>query len=357
MESRNFQFLLLLLCFIPLFTGAGLFSPVGAQTTVDALILVTDFFGWTYFDAYDYLTGWGVDVDVIALSGDTTIDSCPNHPPRPITADLLLATFNMNTLSNYDCLFIPSGGHWQVLSNNQGVRDFISTAHAEGLAIASLCIGNMVVARSNGIVDGCKVVSYAQSNLAMQQAGATIVSGVEVVSDQRIVTGATGGGFPDGYQYAPTYEVCVAMVKAALNLSYVRSADLQPLADGSGFSVTIETQDPATYLIGIPSNEIATVTVELCLTANPTESLVTQQLIDPDHDGIYADNIIGLNPGEYQLNIEIEDSSETVEVVPNASSSMLVPSLGPIVIGAMVATTVIVCSILAVILWKRQKRK
>jgi putative intracellular protease/amidase len=357
MESRNFHFLLFLLCFVSLFPGAGFFTPVGAQTTVDALILVTDGFGWTYFDAYDYLIGWGVDVDVIALSGDTTIDSCLNHPPRPITADLLLTTFNMNTLSNYDCLFIPSGGHWQILSNNQGVRDLISTAYTEGLVIASVCIGNMVVARSNGIVDGCKVVSYTQSNLAMQQAGATIISGVEVVSDQRIVTGATGGGFPDGYLNAPTYEVCVAMIKAALNLSYVRSADLQPLPDGSGFSVTIETQDPATYLIGIPSNEIATVTVELCLTANPIDSIVTQQLIDPDYDGIYSENIIGLNPGDYQLNIEIEDSSETVEVVPNAGSAMLMPSLSPVVIGAMIATVVIVCSILAVILWKRQKRK
>jgi len=356
MEPRKFQSLLFLLCFVGVFTGAGVFTPVGAQTTVDALILVTDGFGWTYFDAYDYLTGWGVDVDVIAHSGDPTIDSCLNHPPRPIIADLLLTTFNMDTLSNYDCLFIPSGGHWQVLSNNQGVRDFITAAYDEGLVIASLCIGNMVIARSNGIVDGCKVVSYTQSNVAMQQAGAIIVSGVEVVSDQRIITGATGSGFPDGYLNAPTYEVCVAMVKAALNLSYVRSVDLQPLADGSGFSVTIETQDSAAYLIGIPSNEIATVTAELCFTTHPTESLMTQQLIDPNHDGIYSNNIIGLTPGDYQLNIEVEDSGEIVEVVSNAASAILMPSFSPVVIGTIGAAAVILCSIFAVILWKRRKR-
>jgi putative intracellular protease/amidase len=357
MVSQKFKALLLLLAFVGVLAGAGFSAPVEAQTTVDALILVTDGFGWTYFDAVDLLTSWGVDVTVIADSGDTAISSCLNRPPRPITADLLLSTFNMNTLSNYDCLFIPSGGHWQALSLNQAVRDFVAAAFAEGLVVASLCIGNMVIARSNGIVDGCKVVSYSQSNVAMQQAGATIVSGVEVVSDHRIVTGATGGGFPDGYTSAPTYEVCVAMVKAALNLSYVRSSTLEPMPDGTGFTITVETQDPASYLIGIPSNEITSVTVELCFTANPSEPVVTRQLIDPDYDGTYSESIIGLAPGAYQINIEVEDSNATVEIVPNAAASSLAPSLSPLVLGGAIACVVIVSSVFALLLWRRQKRK
>ncbi|MFX0168958.1 MAG: DJ-1/PfpI family protein [Candidatus Hodarchaeota archaeon] len=357
MASSSYKSLLLLLALVLGSTAIGFSALVETQATVDALILVTDGFGWTFFDAVDYLESWGVNVDVIAHSLDVTIDSCPNHPPRPITADLLLTTFDVNDLTGYDCLFIPSGGHWQALVNSQAVRDFVSTAFTEGLVIASVCIGNMVVARSNEIVDGCTVVSYAQSNVAMEQAGASIVSGVEVVVDHHIVTGATGGGFPDGYQYAPTYEVCLAMVKAALGLSYVRSTTMEPLPDGTGFAVTVETQDPAAYLIGIPSNEIASLTIGLYLTQTPTEAVTTLQLYDPDYDGIYLGTVTGLAPGQYQLNVEVEDSSETLEIVVNAATSSLAPFLNPFLIGGVIVIGGIITSVLAIVLWKRRSKK
>lgn len=359
MVSKKYQpLLLVMLLFVGLF-GVSFTTQVQTQGTVDALILVADSFGLAYFDARDTLVSWGVDVTTIGFGLDTTIASCINHPPQPITADILLSGFNLNTLSNYDCVLIPPGGHWQALSNSQAVRDFIEAAYVEGLVIGSLCIGNMVVARSNDIVDGCKVASYGQSNLAMQAAGATPITGVRVVSDNRIITGGTGGGYPTGYTTAPTLEVCVALVKAVLRRSFVRSTTLEPSPNGVGFTIAVETQDPTALLPAIPSTTIATVTAEIYLLTNPAEILQTQQLSDADHDETYTGTFSNLNPGQYQVNVEVEDSDEVLEVIQNAASSSLsalMSPIDPLLLGGLIALVCIISVAVGVIFWKRRTR-
>ena len=177
--QMKLRYLALVVLFIALFTGPS--YPVKAQPTqaedVNVIIIVSNGFGWSYFTAKECFESWGATVTTVAHSVFLEVDSCYNRDPRPITADILLSDFNISRISDYDCLFIPSGGTWVAMSGSQTVLDFISAGYDAGLVVSTVCIGSVVVGRANEIVAGSKVVSYPQSNSIMRDAGAVVVSG------------------------------------------------------------------------------------------------------------------------------------------------------------------------------------
>ncbi|MBY8998613.1 MAG: hypothetical protein KGD60_12865 [Candidatus Thorarchaeota archaeon] len=95
---------------------------------INVLMLVTDGFGWNYFDTKDRFESWGVNVTTVAHSLDYIISSNPNLEPRPITAELLITEMTPEMVSHFDCLYIPSGGQWAGLIANSTVLTFISDA-------------------------------------------------------------------------------------------------------------------------------------------------------------------------------------------------------------------------------------
>ncbi|MFW9972024.1 MAG: DJ-1/PfpI family protein [Candidatus Odinarchaeota archaeon] len=210
-----------LLIFSLLSINSGIFLiPVRAYTPGHKVMILVAFgVGETYFPVKGKFESWGWEVTTAGLT--SSIISCPNVNPRPVPIDILISEINNDTLSQYECIFIPSGGHWNALAYDATTLTTILNAYNLGLVISSLCIGIVVIARAD-IVNGVRIAYDSNSASYVISYGGITVS-KEVVTDQRIVTGGTGGGpTGGGASQAPTIEVC----KAIANLIAPRSLPL-----------------------------------------------------------------------------------------------------------------------------------
>ena len=328
---------------------------------VKVLMLIADGFGWNYFDAREILESWGVNVTTIAHSVDTDIPSCFNKDPRGTTADLLLNSVELDIVTQFDALYVPSGGQWTGLIASTSVLNFIEYAHEQGLIIGTTCIGNRVIADSNEIVNGSSVVyySFGFTPAHMTDAGATIRQGFEAVTDNRIVTGAAGGGFPNGYIYAPTSEICAAMVREALGYSYVEQAEVLPLIGESGttFNISADITDLDFELGDLSTVDINITEVHAQIYTKENRTLVeTVELTDVDEDMVYTGSFTGIIDGEYVIDIEVEDTNSTLEIERESASfevGILETGMDPLVLGGIVTGGLLIVVVTVLFLKKR----
>ncbi len=174
---------------------------------VKVIVLVANGCGHTYFDFKDEVESWGWEVTTAGLT--SLVSSCGNKEPKSISVDIRISSVDNETLSTYDCLFIPSGGHHENLEDSDTVVDLISNAYELGLILATLCIGIRVLNQVDGIVNGTKIASFGMTNLEILNAGG-IVTDEDVVTDNKIITGGGGGG-SGRHDLAPTIELCNAI--------------------------------------------------------------------------------------------------------------------------------------------------
>jgi hypothetical protein len=115
---------------------------------------------------------------------------------------LLIPDFD--DFSLYDCLLIPSGPQFRKFNENRTVLDFVKKAYEEGLVIASLCTGNLVV-NASGITE--------------MENPFNIEPGTVKEVKERIFMGSRGGGPPpgNGYEGAPVKELCEAVLNKIRN--------------------------------------------------------------------------------------------------------------------------------------------
>jgi putative intracellular protease/amidase len=344
-----------LIVFLAILSNPILVPTVQGQEVSDVkvLMLISDYFGWNYFDAREIFESWGVNVTTIANSLDTDIPSCLNRPPRGTTADLLLSQVDNYLVTQFDVLFIPAGGQWQSLVQSARVLEFIEFAHNNGVIVATICIGNIVLARTNDIVNGCSVASYPSTNIDMTDSGATVRRGYCAVTDNRFITGGSGGGpTGGGYEVAPTREICFAVVREAMGYSYCESASisLQSGAAHTIFTINAVITDLDTELNSLSSvnSNISEVNAQIYIKANRT-LVDTVELTDENNDGIYSGNYMGLLNGEYTVDIEIEDTNNTLEIVRESTSFSVGAgltldsiTLGIVAAGALVAMVAII---------------
>jgi len=324
---------------------------VSAQTMSDVhvLFIISTGFGWSYFTVQDYFDSWGVQTTTLALALDTTVSACTNRPYRETTADILLQHFDMNTLSDYDCVFIPAGGNWSSLISSQTVLNLITTAHAQGLIVATFCIGNSVVASAGSICAGTKVASFSMSNDEMIAAGANIVNDARIVYDNRIITGSQGGGpTGGGYDAAPIYEACGMVVKMALDHSFAQSILVTP--SGPDYSVTVTTTDPASTLPGINTTVITEVRARVYSQIDPITPITTVNLAGSGDT--YTGTISGLTGGPYRVDIEVKDTDLILEVIRDVST--IFPSL-PVIISGIVIGVIGIAAIITGVIYLRRR--
>lgn len=206
--KKSFKIALLLLSFLSINSGHFLVPVTAYSPGHNVMILAANGVGETYFHAKDKFESWGWIVTTAGLT--QSVISCPNTNPRPVPVDILISEVNNNTISQYECIFIPSGGHWNPLLNDMTTLDLISGAYNLSLVISSLCVGIRVLAAAN-IIDGVRIAYDINSGSYVILAGGILVY-ERVVTDQRIVTGGTGGGpTGGGASQAPTIDVCEAI--------------------------------------------------------------------------------------------------------------------------------------------------
>ncbi|MBU0755352.1 MAG: DJ-1/PfpI family protein [Planctomycetes bacterium] len=183
----------------------------GKMDEVKVIALTADGIGDIHFTVKETLESMGCKVITVGLT--KVCSSCPNKEPRSVTADYLLS--EITDLSEYDAVFIASGKQHRILSVEKESLDFIRHARQEGLIIASICAGNLVIVNAD-IVRGVKIASHPYVNPSTEKAGGIVVE-AEVVTDQGIITGGSGGGREGGgYTRAPALPLCKAIVESVV---------------------------------------------------------------------------------------------------------------------------------------------
>ena len=185
-----------------------------SEKTYNALFLVANGYGDNYYDLIGNFSLWGWNIET---AGRTSVAiGCSNHhPANTLICDLTFDDLDRSKIREYDCVIIPSGGHWLSLVNTRTVETILNTANENGLILGTLCIGQQVFASAEGLMDGVKIAYFYMTDGDMQRANAEVIH-EDVVSDKRIVTGGGGGGLDGGgYTVAPTTEFCEA-VKIAI---------------------------------------------------------------------------------------------------------------------------------------------
>jgi len=319
--KRKAIVLVSLLLVVAIFSSPSIMPTADGKeiSDVKVLMIITEAFGWNYFDAKEILESWGVNVTTVANALDTDVASCYNHPPRGTTADFLLSEVENDIVTQFDALFIPSGGHWQGLIGSTRVKDFIAYAHEHGVLIATTCIGNRVVAESNDIVNGSSVVNYYTSAIYMSLAGAEIRDNeYDVVVDNGFITGDSGGGTTGGgYLMAPTSEICASIVLETLGHSHVEQAEVLPLIGESGtiFNISADITELDTEMSTMSTVDINVTNVQARIFTKDNRTLVdTITLTDVDSDLTYRGSFTGTIDGEYIIDIEVEDTNSTLIV-------------------------------------------
>ncbi len=200
-------FIALLAVFLILFSCAG--APrLKEGERPQALVLVADGAGWSYFEIVGIMEGLGWEVFTLGYTPE--VRACANREERIITADFVLPDFDMSTLGRYHALIIPAGAHFRLFSRSEMVQSFIEAAWKKKLVIAAQCTAVMALARSS-FIQGKSVASFSLSDYSVSRAGGVVVR-EPVVVDGRLVTAGAGGG-PDGggYENAHLEEFCAAI--------------------------------------------------------------------------------------------------------------------------------------------------
>jgi putative intracellular protease/amidase len=185
-----------------------------SEKTYNALFLVSTGYGDNYYDLVGNFSQWGWNIETAGRT--SVVMGCSNHHPAyTLICNLTFDDLDRSKIREYDCLIIPSGGHWLSLVNTRSVETILNRAYENGLILGTLCIGQQVFARAEGLMDGVDVAYFSMTRIEMDLANANIIH-EDVVSDKRIVTGGGGGGLDGGgYTVAPTAEFCEA-VKIAI---------------------------------------------------------------------------------------------------------------------------------------------
>jgi len=323
--SRKIVVLLFVLALINFPVNQGTLADADSLEEINMLLLVSDGFGGNYFDINETFNEWGAQVDTVAYSLDYEVASCARLSMN-ITVDYLVSDMTETILSNYDCIMVPAGAHWNEMYQVPEVLDLISSAYEMGLVVAAICIGNAVVAEANEIVNGSKVAYYGYAWQYMTEAGATPTP-ARVVSHNNIVTGGTGGGFPAHYDEAPTYEVCSEIARLILGRSRVAGLILQPATGSSStnISISVAVTDPFEDLNGVNSTEISK--VEIFVYHYENDTLASSFELDPPSGDYitYNGNISGLAVGDYYFDIEITDSEDRLEIWDTSDSFTIQP--------------------------------
>lgn len=184
------------------FLGSPLIFHVKAIDDVKILCFIDNGFGESYYINKAILENYSYTV--VAASTTFYVFGCEINDVNDTTSDILISEIENEDISNYDCIMIPSGPHWNDIIVVQRYMEIIQYAHENNILVAGICTGMIVLAIAD-ILQGVKVAQNDFATFWLISAGANMTT-ESVVSDQGIITGGWGGGF--GPENAPNEEFC-----------------------------------------------------------------------------------------------------------------------------------------------------
>lgn len=328
---------------------------------VSVLAVIGYSFGWSYFELRDFFVGWGCD---FTTTGETEIvESCVSKPSSPVETDILVSEIDREVIRQFDVLVVPSGGHWQDLRYSEPVIELIQMAYDEGLVIGGICVGVVPIAFANvtfhRVITGHDIV-YTYAVLSE----ATMHPLMNSVTDGNIITGDGGDGVPDGYETAPHYEFCRAIMMKALGYTHFQDVSVEPVLNGDEtvYSINVTASESTTLFSNVTTPEVTEVTAKFHTETN--ETIIAQtDLSNLEGSTLFMGNITGLEPGRYVIDLHIFDANVSLEVVRDAltfDAVNLEPTTSPgpgapltlettVIVGAVTIITIV-----ALVIWRKK---
>jgi len=182
-------------------------SIVETQLPLQAMIIIGNEFGNTYFDIKEALETQGFSVITVGIGNKDLFNSCPNHETIEVSPDLDITEITEENISEYALVFIPSGKHHRTIQYSKDVKRVLNLSKDNSLYISSVCAGNIVLSSVEGLIDGYKIACNVSTKESIDNVGG-IGKYDRVVVDGYFVTGNTGGGKTgSGHEGAPTIEL------------------------------------------------------------------------------------------------------------------------------------------------------
>ena len=287
---------------------------------IKILALIDHGFGNTHLIVKDQFESWGCSVVTVSAAETKLVNNCYNQPHKPIMADFLIS--EISDLSEYDCLFVASGPHWEFLLEDMMALNFIETAAKNGVLVSSLCVGTVVLAATDA-TNGINLQGMSGNDYFVQQHGAKPCHLARVINDRGIITGGPGGYPPNGSIKAPVTELCYAIAKEAMGYQYVVDTDvLTTLNPWKNYSININISDQTDFLRQVNmSTSITQVKATVySVSGNSRTAEKNLKFETSDNGSTWSGSIIDLEPGNYEIDLQVTDSFSLLEFYINIAS-------------------------------------
>jgi len=229
MKKKTYSIIIFLMLTIFI---SGLVFPftVTARKNVKVLALITTGFGESYYINKDIMESFGWEFYTAGTA--PSVLACTNRPLEPATSDYIISQITDSEILDFDCVFIPSGGHWLSLCQYQAATDLVETAYYNGSIVSAICTGIAVLAEAGDVLNGTEVVCHPNVSAYVTDAGG-ILKYVSVYSHKRVVTGGAGGGPGIGASGAPNEEFCELLkevVEENITQTHILAKIISPIA-------------------------------------------------------------------------------------------------------------------------------
>lgn len=224
---------------------------------------------------------------------------CETHTPDgTYEADMLIIDVNV---SEYDCIIIPGGDGPSNLIQEDYVLEKVRQADSEGLILAAICHGPLVLAAAD-VVNDTLVTGYIDTQGALESAGG-IYTGVNAIFDGNIVTAYT----------ATNYLAFCWCIAKALGIIESNPPELHYY---SMEQIDGKYSDKIKVIANITDenlNPIAQARFHLDTSPNIFESVP----LEPNSEGLYEGEITISENGTFFLDIYVEDMYYTFTTYEN----------------------------------------
>ncbi|MFX0093416.1 MAG: DJ-1/PfpI family protein [Candidatus Hodarchaeota archaeon] len=300
MKKLNVLFLILVVALIcgTEFNGVGLKGGVSQTNSINVAVLIEDQFSIGEFNGViEYYQNWGYTITTTGIGTEKICDLGFN-----VTVDIQLSDLD---ITEYECLYIPGGYSYVAEIQNEVILNLVRTANSEGVVLAAICAAPAVLAAA-GILNGTKVTGHQLVVGHLISAGANYSSANAMV-DGNIVTGVP-----------PFYEEFAIATAQALGLyednpPTVLNTLLEPLngSTQSTFTLSIEISD---------ETGISFVVAKIYKNSDGQNTLVRILELKLNGEGRFTCDFTILDPGNYQISLEIEDFYGNTKTLDNIVS-------------------------------------
>jgi putative intracellular protease/amidase len=236
-----------------------------------------------------YLRNWRGRISIAAVDNETT-----SMNGSLIDSDFLIE--EVYNISYFDTIFIPGGEHYQTLLSISIVSELLQIAHSDGVVIAGLNEGTLVLAES-GLLNGKKFTTSSSFVNNLTDNGGTYIEGANVITDGNIITA-----------HSTNYTELSYAIGNAMGYSFYIAVDLDINKEDAGWNYSITIRPKDQFIV-----KSIQINLSKIINTNQKVLIGTYDLIK-GVDGKYSYALGILVNGEYVIDAKFTSIYENIEI-------------------------------------------